>query len=668
MTKDSLSGSAGARTLTMNVGLSVVEHLGYRMYTRLPAVLGELISNAWDADAHGVEINVTGNGQTAEISFQDDGLGMEFQEVQDQYLDIGRNRRVAEGTDRSSTLRRPLMGRKGIGKLSVFGVARDVEVRTIKNGWLTVFVMNLDKMEEEARTQGRYDPRVIEDRQISPNEKTGTHVILRNLNRKSAIDVDGLRKNLARRFSVIGTDFSLSVNGTAILPEERDLRGDCQFVWEIPGKAETLRNATLTDLLPGKPTADSPEWRLRGWIGTFEAPVPESLGKGVIVMARGKLAQEPTFFNVGKLHGEHALEYIVGEIHADFLDPGFVGAKGVEGEDYISSYRGSIVWDSEVGNALEQWGQSVLATIARDWANRRVQIRESMIREVPEFREWYEHLDPGDQKSLDRIIGVVTRVEQDDPKMARGLMHYVIEAYEFKSYDQLIRSIEELPEQDAGKILELFREWKLIEARELFKIVQGRLAAIRRLQHLIDSNAKEVPDIHDFLVENPWLIHPTWTVVADEKRYSQLIKENFPEDKLEEADRRIDVLCAGVGGTLHVIELKRPALSVNPTHLQQLQNYIAFLNRRVGTVEGRSYTETRGYLVGGKLTEEGGWAVEQTANIDFYPYGDLLSNAENLHADFDEVFTISTARRPVLAAFARDAALVEVSLGANSEE
>ncbi|MDA8312461.1 MAG: ATP-binding protein [Actinomycetota bacterium] len=92
---------------TMRLSLSVVDHLGLNLYSNIPAVLSEVVANAWDADAEHVEIVIDAESRT--ISVTDD---------------VGYKRREAgsSGTARG----RRVMGRKGIGKLSLFAIADTV--------------------------------------------------------------------------------------------------------------------------------------------------------------------------------------------------------------------------------------------------------------------------------------------------------------------------------------------------------------------------------------------------------------------------------------------------------------------------------------------------------------------------------------------------------------
>jgi len=46
---------------TFEISLSVLNHLGRSLYRSFATVLGEAISNGWDADAKNVEIHVDRN-------------------------------------------------------------------------------------------------------------------------------------------------------------------------------------------------------------------------------------------------------------------------------------------------------------------------------------------------------------------------------------------------------------------------------------------------------------------------------------------------------------------------------------------------------------------------------------------------------------------------------
>lgn len=108
----------------MTVDLNVLNHLGIRLYSSIPAVVSEAVANSWDADAENVSITISENS----ISVEDDGHGMSVDDLNKKFLTVGYQRRKS-GHDRTPS-GRLVFGRKGIGKLSLFSIADTIEVRT----------------------------------------------------------------------------------------------------------------------------------------------------------------------------------------------------------------------------------------------------------------------------------------------------------------------------------------------------------------------------------------------------------------------------------------------------------------------------------------------------------------------------------------------------------
>jgi len=105
--------------------IGTIKHLGLQMYATLPPVIGELVANAWDADAEHVNITIpkTAFKEDSKIVIDDDGEGMSDKDVRTAYLIVGRDRRKDKGDKPTRKHRRRVMGHKGIGKFSAFGIA-----------------------------------------------------------------------------------------------------------------------------------------------------------------------------------------------------------------------------------------------------------------------------------------------------------------------------------------------------------------------------------------------------------------------------------------------------------------------------------------------------------------------------------------------------------------
>ena len=133
-----------------------MQHLGLNLYSNVPAVLSEVVANAWDADAGQVRIAL--NKAQGRIVIEDDGCGMTRDEVVDRFLLVGYQRRLRQ-PGRTPERGRSPMGRKGIGKLSLFSIANLITVETTRDGERTALRMHLDAVRVAIEdNQGEYQP------------------------------------------------------------------------------------------------------------------------------------------------------------------------------------------------------------------------------------------------------------------------------------------------------------------------------------------------------------------------------------------------------------------------------------------------------------------------------------------------------------------------------
>ena len=614
----------------MKFDIGTIKHLGLQMYSTLPSVIGELVANSWDADATRVEITLPDKpiDASAEIVICDDGIGMSDADVRNKYLIIGRDRRDEEKADRTPA-RRPIMGRKGIGKFSAFGIAKEIAVESVKDGEVSHFRMNYDELLENAEN------REIELPQLSPtgDVSKGTTVTLRHITKfqTRSIPIDMIRRGLARRFAVIGAqhNFEVVINGEPISPEDRDLKrlldkdmNDELYLWEY-GDVEIEPDTG---------------WTVSGWIGALErtSPTIDKVDRGIALMARGKLVQEPFVFDA--VGGQQfAFSYLIGELHVEFVDAV---------EDTIGTSRNALVWDTESNRALKEWGQKEVNKIASAWSEKRRKDNERRLQEnqlYVNFRERAEEIgNPRALKLADRLVRqAVGKNPLADVKEQEPIIQNFLDFLEFDAFWEIANDLTKVELEDPGKLLNLFREWQIVEAKEMARVTEGRIATIEQLQKLIETNALEVPTLHNFLREFPWVIDPRWTLVADEVYYSQLLRDKFPEgSEVPEENKRIDFLCVREGTHLVVVEIKRPQLKASVKELRQIEEYVNFMWEQVErtTDPDAQYQEVTGYLLCGDLVDN--YQVRgisrnlARARIFVRRYTDLLDMVKRMHAEF----------------------------------
>ena len=288
----------------MTIGLSVLEHLGIGLYSNVPAVLSEVVANAWDADAENVCISIDPNRR--EIVISDDGSGMTVSDINEKYLKVGYKKRESEPNQGiTPKFGRPPMGRKGIGKLSLFSIAETIEIHTVKDGEKNAFRMSSQDIQKIASQTGEdYHPEPLGSDLVQIER--GTSIKLTDLKKRINRADEFLRKRLARRFSIIGRDdFNVSIDGESISPKDRDYYKHIQFLWYF---GEENKNEEIKKLCSNAKRSVSiceivdqeKGYQISGWIGTVESTVKKRKQidedtNSIVIFANGKLVHEDIF-------------------------------------------------------------------------------------------------------------------------------------------------------------------------------------------------------------------------------------------------------------------------------------------------------------------------------------------------------------------------------------
>ena len=282
----------------LTISLNVLEHLGINLYSNVPAVLSEIVANAWDADAS--EVRVTWDKAAGRIVIQDDGIGMTPGEINERFLNVGYRRR--NGQPGPTFKGRHPMGRKGIGKLSLFSIANAVRIETIKEGVKSAFQMKLDEIREQIRREGgsgTYEPTILPVDGI--DFLCGTKITLGELRKRQTIGTTkALKKRVARRFSIVGEKhgFRVYVDGDEVSPSDRDYYDKIRYLWTYGDQQDVIDLCSKVENKEDRTDyVKSDEITITGWLATvgevryLKDEEGDNLNR-IAIFVRGKLAQE----------------------------------------------------------------------------------------------------------------------------------------------------------------------------------------------------------------------------------------------------------------------------------------------------------------------------------------------------------------------------------------
>lgn len=612
--------SNNKKPLVMEFDPNTIEDLGIRMYSTLPPVIAELIANSYDAEAKTVEIFLYDDTENKRIIIKDTGHGMTFDEINTRFLKIGRKRRKEENSQKSDNGKRFVIGRKGLGKLAFFGIAARAKISTVKNKLRNTFVMDIDKI-LESKGQN-YQPEIIE-RDVKTNEASGTTAELFSMTRKTPFIPKNLALNLSRGFEIFDEeDFEVSIIHNENLKDKIKITNSLKY--ESLEK-ELEWNFPKDDFQFGYEYANEIKGRI---ISVKQGLTVPSEMRGIALFSRKKLVNKHDFY--GAIASSVGYTYLTGWLSVDFIEN--------FSKDVISTNRQSLNWELEETEDLKAFLQETIKRVHNEQRKHRKQAKEEKVKKTTgvDFKEWLNTLPPHERKLAGKLIDSVMQNEEISDEKAGELAKFIKDSFQFEAFKELANDIDAADIQQTDRVIELFKEWRIIEAREMYKIAKVRIETIQKFEQHVNSNAKEVPVLHNFLKEFSWILDPRIMNFEDEKTFSKLLKEHFPEEKFAVEERRIDFLCLNFTDTYFIIELKRPHSVISEKELDQCLRYRTFLIRHLENKFGKNVTC---YLIGGRIANsdmalEKADTYAETHRVYFKPYRSLLEQAKKYHQEF----------------------------------
>ena len=355
---------------TFEISLSVLDHLGRNLYRSFATVLGEAISNAWDADAKNVWLYV--DRENNNFFIKDDGDGMTQDDFQNKFLRIGYSKRRDGGS--TSSRRRPYIGRKGIGKLALLSCAEKITVisktqntdyigGTIDNSGLDRAITDdltpqdyrLENWDQE--TFGRY----------TENHQHGTIIYFENIKNGIRNNLDFLKKTIALyfRFSLLDSSFNIFINDEIVSYDcLNDLAQKTEFLWKINEHddpyIQNLQSIFTTQKNEQKQI--NLEQNIKGFIASVNKP------RNLKVISTDERVTVDLFVN-GRLRERDILKhiptarviesYLYGQIHYNDLDD--------EVDRFTSSRESIVADDPKFNDFINIVKNNLIGTVFDDW-------------------------------------------------------------------------------------------------------------------------------------------------------------------------------------------------------------------------------------------------------------------------------------------------------------
>jgi len=679
--------SSSHRPYELKISRLTVDKLGVKLYDKASAVVAEVVANSYDADAEEVTVRIPLATQLAQqekqkdssgkevekpvdlgyaIEIVDNGHGMTPEEAIDFYLRVGRDRRsdpkVTDGA-RSREKKRPVMGRKGIGKLAPFGICREIEVisaggeKTDKGYLVAHFTLDYDRILKPTDEPVPLDAGNLDGTYLP---KRGTTIRLKRFSAKKVPDEVTFHRQLATRFAVAKPDFKILVE---------DTRNPGSKPKPVLPADIAVQKGTKIDLAKRPVTAeDGAVLPVSGWLAMAKESYKDEETAGIRIYARGKIvAMTRDFEQPAGFTGEFTIRsYLVGEVFAEWLDLD-------EGEDLVRSDRQGILWDSDYGRALKQWGANLIREIGKiSKEPRRARVRDIFLRKSDiEKKAKAAYSDTRVATvavDLAKQIGsFAAEDELEDDEYIEGLTEVILSVAPHKA---LMEAFQEFRQETAGgkqasveSLLDLFGKERIAELASYSQIAAHRVNVIEQLETIVRKTSDEA-ELQKLITEAPWLIEAKWTVIATNQSLKRVkgAMEAFLEKRLghkvslaiEFERKRPDFTLVSVGARLHIVEIKAPHHPFDDNDMGRLGNYFEAFDEFFAQHEFVRKEFPDGYLVTLVVDATNGMkesnnkrsfrAAREEGKLRPVPWEDFLAEAKKAHEEFLEVHDKFLAR------------------------
>ena len=621
-----IAAKTSAPKYRMKISRLTVDKLGVKLYDRVSAVIAELVSNSYDADATKVVITAPMGEYLAarvgdeikdrgyEIVVADNGEGMTPEQINAYYLRVGAERRKDERGDTSKKYGRKVMGNKGVGKLAPFGICSRIEIVSsggkripgkgptgaAAKGYLTAhLILDRDAIlkDEEfdyAPTVGKLDGTVA--------KATGTAITLHGFAYRRVPTIEDFSRQLAQRFGVKSADWSIELIDSIKTSSDKNHKAtvgefdvktmeNTEIVFKPGPKGEVAGQAFGADgkAIDGMNAGFVYEGRnypVNGWIAYAKEPYKDDLMAGVRIYCRGKIAAQTNLFNRrAGFTGEHDVRsYLVGELHANWLDAD---------EDLIQTDRRDILWSHELGQQFEEWGQSIVRKIGTRSRDPMKKKTWDQFQEKANLDQRVKDAFPrADQQSLReqavsvaKLIGQTMRPDEiQDAERVEGFVQLSLMLAPVITLDEKLRAAADSSDSPLEVVTDILKTARVAELASFGRIAEDRIRVIERVEQLKDDAATLESAFQTLVETSPWLIDPQWSPITANQSFSTLRAEfvKFYKKKTGETlnlgdfsdpTKRADFVLSNQDNVVQIIEIKRPHHKLADDELDRIVKY-----------------------------------------------------------------------------------------------
>ena len=533
------------KTLEFSISNNTVTHLGRNLYSTTPPALAELIANSYDAYATNVNILLS----RTSISIIDNGKGLDFDEFRNKYAIIG-SAKQKEYPFNGLQARNP-MGKKGIGKLAAFSLGNTYTVysKTVTaDKWISFTLNYTDMINGEKCSVDVEEVDLPEEFSKYTTYESGFIVKITNVRRNITANTEKyILVQLSRRFYInqVKDNFNLTINDKKVNLDSNLYYNKIEYlIYFGYSSEEDLKKQFHNSKIIEPYTKDDniknyfEDKKIKGWIGTTIKPKDLKTEYGasfanIILLANGKIADEDILKT--KSNARIANNYIVGEIFADELISNL--------EDPITSSRqgldDSIMEVEELITNIDKIRTHVIERWDDIRQNNAVDNLPERIKNNISYKEWLSTLNSDQKRINNKLLNLLSsRLDDEvsiDNQVVDSMITSIAGVINNIETEDLISSFEKEENNNIQieLLLKLMTNIAKTEDLNHANLIKKRLAAITKLEQLMQETDSKEKVFEEHLSDNPWLINPYWNIDRNNPTETDYLKnqEFFKLDK-----------------------------------------------------------------------------------------------------------------------------------------
>ena len=544
--------------------------------------LKELVDNAWDAEALRVSITLPEPMSGDAIIVEDDGAGMTLNELQNEYLNVARNRRQRSG-DFTPNLRRKVKGRKGIGKFSGLMFAASMTLETRARGKQSTFCLDRDLLES---SEGLPEmPLEIVSSDVSPDVH-GTRINLAELNQSQKFPNESKLKQVLIADYGREEGLEIVINGKSLGVD--DLQGEY--------KEESIQ-------------LSSGEAKLRCTVSDQKRKLRKP---GITVCIDGKVVGDPSFFGLDKED----------DIPRKLLDKCYGEIEITGCSDDVTADWGAIIEGSKTEQDLISSIQPVLREQLKSVYGQEMHLAQARLRKkakdriskLPENRRAFA--DEAIKKILDRFY-------QEPEDKLEPVVNVLLNAIELNDYRVVLEHINDAKRSEVSRFSEALEEFGIIELAMVAEQARSRLRFLDYLEGMCGRKETLEVHVHKTIEKNLWIFGAEYSLFSSNETLRRQVEVYLDRRYVGgRADKRPDLfLSENINGERLLIEFKRPNHSLRFEDYQQATGY------RNDFHQNGIDKQINVILLGGRLGNDLPIQERREPNVQIMSFSDLISSA-----------------------------------------